>query len=323
MTSSIKCSRIAGRDLANDALRIRFTALFLCQNESYLRLSMRNVGIDVPPKPWTGITVKALRDEIARGGDEIFGLSYQVVYLWYSRVLLSVVEELNGLEYHRVLDENPVISFRVKTVDTLRDKLMRQDSTPLFRIHDIIGARVTANMTLQQQNELVRIIAAYFPKCRVSDLRHHPHTGYRAVHVICRLQRVIFVEIQVRTLLQDGWANCFEAISDRYGRGIRYGEFPVDEDASRVVNEMMELSRACRDSEERLYSSSLGSRVSAHNRIYDAVSRLRQAENYLQTPHLERFSEMIGECIDVLQLSGEQGGAHGWNDNQIQPENRR
>jgi ppGpp synthetase/RelA/SpoT-type nucleotidyltranferase len=213
---------------------------------------MRDVAIIVPPKPWTGITVKALRDEIARGGDEVFGLSYQVVYLWYSRVLLSVVEELNGLEYHRVLDENPVISFRVKTVDTLRDKLIRQDSTPLFRIHDIIGARVTANMTLQQQNELVRIIAANFPKCRISDLRYHPHTGYRAVHVICRLQRGIFVEIQVRTALQDGWANCFEAISDRYGREIRYGEFPVDEDASRVVNEMMELSRECGSLEEWL-----------------------------------------------------------------------
>jgi ppGpp synthetase/RelA/SpoT-type nucleotidyltranferase len=38
------------------------------------------------------------------------------------------------------------------------------------------------------------------------------------------------VEIQVRTALQDGWAQLIERFADWWGRGIRYGDLPIDPD---------------------------------------------------------------------------------------------
>lgn len=53
--------------------------------------------------------------------------------------------------------------------------------------------------------------------------------GYRAVHVVPRV-RGCRVEIQVRTHLQDQWAQAMEALGDVWGRGVRYGEGPEQPD---------------------------------------------------------------------------------------------
>lgn len=60
--------------------------------------------------------------------------------------------------------------------------------------------------------------------------------GYRAVHVIADVDGFP-VEIQVRTLTQDRWAQTMERYGDAYGREIRYGELPpgLDEDQRRLV----------------------------------------------------------------------------------------
>ena len=57
-----------------------------------------------------------------------------------------------------------------------------------------------------------------------------PSYGYRAVHVIVRTQGCL-VEVQVRTYLQDMWAQIVERLADTFGRQIRYGEPPTDADA--------------------------------------------------------------------------------------------
>lgn len=170
------------------------------------------------------------------------GLSYADIYGWYAERLTEVENRLKNIEYAPIIGAQPNISVRVKTIDTLREKLIRQDSTPIYRIHDLMGARVTANMTLHQQDEIVQEIAAVFPKCRISDMRDHPHSGYRAVHIITGLPRGIFAEIQVRTLLQDAWANAFEALADKYGRSIRYGGKPDIADSNNVVGLFLDLS---------------------------------------------------------------------------------
>lgn len=49
--------------------------------------------------------------------------------------------------------------------------------------------------------------------------------GYRAVHLVVSIE-AIPVEIQIRTELQNSWAQIVERLADRWGRGIRYGEDP-------------------------------------------------------------------------------------------------
>ncbi len=108
---------------------------------------------------------------------------------------------------------------RLKTRDTLVDKLRRQ-RTRLSTIQDIAGLRVVADMSLQEQNAMRTKIESLFPGCAVQDRRVAPSFGYRAVHVIA-LQDGYRVEIQVRTYLQDLWAQVIERLADAWGRGIR------------------------------------------------------------------------------------------------------
>ncbi len=115
---------------------------------------------------------------------------------------------------------------RLKTVQTLIEKLVRE-KTRLSVMQDIAGLRVVDELTLQQQDVLVRRIEAAFDRATVEDRRFKPSFGYRAEHIIVEVDDCL-VEIQVRTRLQDLWAQTMESLADRWGRQIRYG-LPPDE----------------------------------------------------------------------------------------------
>jgi hypothetical protein len=120
---------------------------------------------------------------------------------------------------------------RLKSTDTIIEKLRRERHT-LRQIHDLAGTRVVKRMSLSTQDELVRSISNACPGAQEPiDRRVTPNHGYRAVHVICRVDGRS-VEIQVRTLYQDTWAQLMEKMGDWYGRQIRYGEAPLDPSAS-------------------------------------------------------------------------------------------
>lgn len=115
-------------------------------------------------------------------------------------------------------------SNRLKTTGPIIDKLRRK--TRLSSMQDIVGYRIVGDLTLRQQDELVTELRKCFSDARVVDRRARPMHGYRAVHVIAQVDGFP-VEIQVRTLPQDGWAQIMERYGDLYGREIRYGELPT------------------------------------------------------------------------------------------------
>jgi len=118
---------------------------------------------------------------------------------------------------------------RVKTTSTLVEKLQRDHGMQLSRIQDVAGARVVLDGDRADQDVLVKQICdlfSHFPRqSDVIDRRASPRQGYRAVHVIVYPDGFP-VEIQVRTNLQDIWAQIFERIADQWGRQIRYGQPP-------------------------------------------------------------------------------------------------
>jgi hypothetical protein len=59
------------------------------------------------------------------------------------------------------------------------------------------------------------------------DRRATPSHGYRAVHVVVRVDDCL-CEIQVRTRGQHVWAEVVERLADHWGRQIRYGGDPDD-----------------------------------------------------------------------------------------------
>lgn len=107
-----------------------------------------------------------------------------------------------------------------KTPSSITEKL-RRESIRLSQIQDIAGCRIIVSDVFTQDNTTA-ILSGTFPESRVMDRRKNPSFGYRAVHVIVTTQG-ISVEIQVRTALQDLWAELSEKLSDVVDSSIKYG----------------------------------------------------------------------------------------------------
>jgi hypothetical protein len=164
----------------------------------------------------------------------------------------GIVEK--GLQY-RGIQATP----RLKSVTTVIEKVVRERGMKLSRMQDICGLRIVSDMTWVQQDDLVREIGNLFDRAKVRDRREEPVSGYRAVHVIASV-RGHWVEIQVRTMLQNAWAQTFERLGDTWGRQIRYGEPPNDADRivlgdgtrREFVADLLQLSNSLAEHEETL-----------------------------------------------------------------------
>jgi ppGpp synthetase/RelA/SpoT-type nucleotidyltranferase len=119
---------------------------------------------------------------------------------------------------------------RVKNTGTILEKLDRYGGSWLKSIQDLAGMRIVGGFDRDGQDQLVERLVALFDhggrSPRLVDRREHPVQGYTAVHVVVFVDDLP-VEIQVRTRLQHEWADLFEKLADRVGRGIRYGEPPT------------------------------------------------------------------------------------------------
>lgn len=121
---------------------------------------------------------------------------------------------------------------RLKTVQTIVDKLRREQSMALNRMRDIAGLRIVDEMDRAQQDVLVseiRDALRALGDVKVIDRRKSPSHGYRAVHLELRCEGR-YVEVQVRTRRQDQWAQFVESLGDTWGRQIRYGGGPNEPD---------------------------------------------------------------------------------------------
>jgi hypothetical protein len=139
--------------------------------------------------------------------------------------------ELDAVE-ERLRDVGFQATTRVKTTGTLVDKL-RRTNLSLGSIQDFAGARIVIDGTRQDQDQAVDRIMEAFQTCprapQKVDRRAQPSHGYRAVHVIVYTDAVP-VEIQIRTKMQDAWAQISEKLGDIWGRGLRYGQGPDQPD---------------------------------------------------------------------------------------------
>jgi ppGpp synthetase/RelA/SpoT-type nucleotidyltranferase len=176
------------------------------------------------PLPCSGRQLNALGQRLADGepSDADIALFAQVLGV-YQAVLDQVEQRLRELGFQATT--------RVKTTGTLVDKLRRDPTLKLRSIHDLAGARLVIDGTRRDQDAARDRIVEAFADCSrppvVKDRRENPSHGYRAVHVIV-FPEDIPVEIQIRTVYQDRWAQATEGLGDSWGRGLRYGEGPAE-----------------------------------------------------------------------------------------------
>lgn len=111
-----------------------------------------------------------------------------------------------------------------KSTTSISEKLLRE-TIRLTQIQDIAGCRLIVS-DMADQARVVDSLKRLFDNVIVVDRREDPSHGYRAVHVIVKYGSKL-VEIQVRTSLQQVWAELSEKLSDvmdpaiKYGRGIK------------------------------------------------------------------------------------------------------
>lgn len=91
-------------------------------------------------------------------------------------------------------------------------------------MQDIAGCRVEVD-NIAEQDRVMADLVAKFPDALVQDRRLKPSHGYRAVHLVVDIHGC-FVEIQVRTSLQHGWASAVERLTDTIEGDIKYGGGP-------------------------------------------------------------------------------------------------
>jgi hypothetical protein len=180
------------------------------------------------PRPISGNQLNKLGKRLADEGpisDEDYELLGQVAE-FYQAVTDTVQERLRNLGF-----EPTTRGF--KSTGTLIDKL-RRTGISLKDIQDLGGARIVIDgRRLDQDHAVERIMEAFAncPKAPVKiDRREQPSYGYRAVHVIV-FEDHTPMEIQIRTKLQDTWAQISEKLGDMWGRGHRYGDSPDQPDA--------------------------------------------------------------------------------------------
>lgn len=177
----------------------------------------------MPRDELSGAQLEKLGDRLRRGPLALDDLRQL-------RAFLKTLEPFAEDIFAQVRDANADIanlrSARVvrrssKTPRSILAKLRRQTTT-LAQIQDLVGCRAVVPDIIDQDAWLTKL-RSLFPTATIVDRRTKASpSGYRAVHVIVRngIQRF---EIQLRTALQDSWANIVERIADRLGLEIKYG----------------------------------------------------------------------------------------------------
>ena len=197
-------------------------------------------------RPWSNTQLKKLGKAIRSGQPLPANVpSFDEVIVWYNELNSSVQKKIQDIDWSPLLGARvPEVTSRAKTIDTLREKLVRHPGMSLGTIQDLAGVRFEAEMTLSEQDAVANAIAGPFnhepePPC-LHDLRDDAHSGYRGVHLWLMLSGP--VEVQIRTHLQGEWANMYEAAGDLFGREIRYREVPEESGAKAIVEGLQKLS---------------------------------------------------------------------------------
>lgn len=153
----------------------------------------------------------------------------RAVEWWRSLHALPLTAVASALRYHvgkekGLVDDRIDVTQRLKRRSTMIWKLDREPKMKLSRMGDIGGVRVRLP-TLDHVYAVSRRLRKNWTITRTRDYVAEPtDLGYRAIHHIVRRNERL-IEVQLRTVRQDAWANQVEEdgrlgrIDYKFGRG--------------------------------------------------------------------------------------------------------
>lgn len=151
----------------------------------------------------------------------------EVIDWWRGEHAKPLSRVAANLRYYAAAEAKPIVAQRLKKLPTMIGKLYREPGMKLARMEDIGGVRAV----LSSQDACYRVatrLRKNWTIMRFRDYVAEPKSdGYRALHLINR-NRGRLVEVQLRTPLQDSWANIVESFSRVFAPDLKFGGGPAE-----------------------------------------------------------------------------------------------
>lgn len=244
------------------------------------------------------------RSQVRRAGerlrrDETPSDADRRIYADYRDTFEEPLHEV-GETIRRFVADAPLQS-RLKRFETVVEKL-RRGTSDLSRLEDIAGCRVILPTMVEQHQTRSRIRESW-DVVRERDYQATPRAGYRALHIVVRVQGRP-VEVQVRTEMEDLWANASEALATRLDPTIKYGSGPTDVrgllDSMSQVCELVDATEAVRHALLAAGADELADRLSAPPSVTAAIKVLFRA-----TAGMDRDVQSRELTLDVTDLESQ------------------
>lgn len=190
-------------------------------------------------KTKVGKAGEALTSPLSSSEDRTTALA--VVNYWREIHAEALQRAFEDIEELSAVDSEVLVAGRIKKLSTIADKLGRPDApSDLQTMYDIAGCRlVVPDLAALERvySEMAALPAFDAPKAGRHDYIAHPRpSGYRGRHVIlhyCDLacDHKLFVEVQLRTVLQHAWATAVEMHDMAVKSRLKFNE--IDNPAGR------------------------------------------------------------------------------------------
>ncbi len=145
----------------------------------------------------------------------------QIIDWWRGEHARPLSRVAANLRYYVSEHGEPTVTQRLKKFPTIADKLLRQPKMKLSRMGDIGGVRAV----LPDQRAVYSVAVRLRKNWTITKIRDYvaepKADGYRALHLINR-NRGRLIEVQLRTPLQDVWANDVESDARVLAPGLKF-----------------------------------------------------------------------------------------------------
>jgi putative GTP pyrophosphokinase len=156
--------------------------------------------------------------------------AFAAVAWWRSLHAQPLSKTATSLRYHvaregALVDGRVDVTQRLKRTATIGDKLTREPTMDVTQMQDIGGVRARLP-GVEEVYAVSRRLKKSWTVQRTRDYIAEPKpSGYRALHHIVRRDGRL-IEVQLRTTLQDAWANQVEDDDHSTGMGLKFGRAP-------------------------------------------------------------------------------------------------
>lgn len=157
----------------------------------------RDLGRQLKPLDWPP-------DDVAR-----FIYAFDCVDAFRARHAAPLRRTNANLRWYVRPHGDVIVTQRLKKLSTVIDKLDRHPSMKLANMEDIGGVRAVLRDQAAVDDVARRLRKNWQIKRYRDYVRSPKDSGYRAVHIVA-IKDGVFIEVQLRTYLQDVWANQVE-----------------------------------------------------------------------------------------------------------------